>query len=71
MERGGYIDNPVLPAEQWYTRSRKRRTPFDEGHSVESTDTEDDLASQTTSAVSSPAPSQRFGMSMLMVWVGC
>ena len=41
-----------LPLEQWNTRSRKRKNPFDEGHSVESTDTEDDLTSQNTFAVS-------------------
>lgn len=45
--------------KQWNTRSRKRRAPFDEGYSVESTDTEDDvISSQTASGVSSPAYSQ-------------
>ena len=44
-----------IPSEQWNTRSRKRKA--DDGHSVDSTDTEDDLVSSQTSAVSSPAHS--------------
>ncbi len=48
--------------KQWITRSRKRKGHhphhYEDGPSVESTDTEEDIHSAQNSAVSSPAPYQ-------------
>ena len=60
-DRGTDFLSPSHSPEQWNTRSKKRKVPFslvEEGHSVESTDTEDDINTSQTSAISSPAPSQ-------------